>query len=657
MYYNKVLGRTGGILPKGGKGTFREKNVPSQYKVNLAEPKNISVASGQSASAAPIVAVNKARFDNRSGKTYSNVKSNDNLSYYLDFRDSLKVVSGGDTKTSKPVPTHSKPFHKSMPLFIQACIDTSYSADNALYDNTSKKRKFSTPANGIIVPVRDDLFGKLIDDLKRVSSGQFPVHEEWFDSFGSDFTPSRATELLTVITRVSKIISFAKEGNSWLGKGSVHMKSIMNSLLIKNLLNPKTFNKQKYYTHMYHIAEQSYDDHQGRAIRGEPKPAPLMNAQLPPLPFPSVYIQDVLLSHRQESEAALQDSIRQADMARRIADAALLQMMREVFDIEYPEANIANDVAATDYVGRPDMNQNQPQNVDNLRMVAAAVQVTANQPGLLARLGRGAINMLTPGRRAGAVAAAFTPGRRAAAVAGALTTPFNYMRRPIAINGITPARRLTYNEARRLTYNEDVDLHQSRMETPQPPEITPGFRERIRGFLGFARPQAALLQDIENVATPVRPIEQLALTQDNNARVQASPFRGTEFENLGLEQFAIDEENPNADPGFSRRRNVVIVLNRPQLTNAWNALSREVIDITQELDGQVPEMSTLQRYSPMRLIRYMRRTQESNEHLAHIRVALQTFNREIRISRDSNLITEAEFQNLRFPLGAMAGHR
>lgn len=400
---------------------------------------------------------------------------------------------------------------------------------------------------------------------------------------------------------------------------------------------------------MYHIAEQSYDDHQGRAIRGEPKPAPLMNAQLPPLPFPSVYIQDVLLSHRQESEAALQDSIRQADMARRIADAAFIQLFNQEMPLDMPETLMAiNELLATDYVGRPDMNQNQPQNVDNLRMVAAAVQVTANQPGLLARLGRGAINMLTPGRRAGAVAAAFTPGRRAAAVAGALTTPFNYMRRPIAINGITPARRLTYNE-------DEED--QSRMETPQPPEITPGFRERIRGFLGFARPQAALLQDIENVATPVRPIEQLALTQDNNARVQASPFRGTEFENLGLEQFAIDEENPNADPGFSRRRNVVIVLNRPQLTNAWNALSREVIDITQELDGQVPEMSTLQRYSPMRLIRYMRRTQESNEHLAHIRVALQTFNREIRISRDSNLITEAEFQNLRFPLGAMAGHR
>lgn len=566
MYYNKVLGRTGGILPKGGKGTFREKNVPSQYKVNLAEPKNISVASGQSASAAPIVAVNKARFDNRAGKTYSNVKSNDNLTYYLDFRDSLKVVSGGDTKVIKPVPTHSKPFHKSMPLFIQACIDTSYSADNALYDNTSKTRKFSTPANGIIVPVRNDLFGSLIDDLKRVSSGQFPVHEEWFDSFGADFTPSRATELLSVITRVSKIISFAKEGNTWLGKGSVHMKSIMNALLIKNLLIPKTYNKQKYYTHMYHIAEQSYDDYQGRAIRGEPKPAPLKNAQLPPLPFPSAYIQDILLSHRQESEAARQDAIRQADMARRIAEAAFIQMFNQEMPLDMPEANLNFPGLASGHVGRGgegfnidpnaggfgnydwDANLGAMNNAQAARAAAAndggggaliaprnpiqmidmAVDATAQNPGLMARIMMRLRGLATPRRDFGTPGQAnVTPFNRSIANArGYFTSPAG-IRRNLFGAGTTaprhaPIRRAIFGVSRAVP-GEEEDLGTGALAVRARAPRTHQDNDTPRGLITNFRAIVAAITPIRRITDETDAMERGARTPTDQPIRRAGP--------------------------------------------------------------------------------------------------------------------------------------
>ena len=362
MFQNKVLGRTGGILNKAPK---KADNIPKQYTFNISEASNDGVSRGLSASAAPIIAVDKRKFANKTKKFYKDVKSNDNLTYFLDFRDSLKVVSGGAEglvggvkEVSKPVPTHSKPFYKSMPLFIQACIDCNYGKDNILYDNTSKTRKFSTPANGRFVPERNDLFGILLDDLNRVSQGQFPIHEEWFDSFGADFTPSRAQELLSILARVSRLVNFTKETNTWIGKGSYHLTSIMNALLIKNLVDPRTYQKQKYYSHLYHISEQSYDDYQGRAIRGEPKPLPLKNATLPPLPFPSPYVQDILLGHRQEAEAARQDSMRQADMARRIASAAWIQLAHDELPFPFGDSYDAPILSSVPIFGPVGANQN-----------------------------------------------------------------------------------------------------------------------------------------------------------------------------------------------------------------------------------------------------------------------------------------------------------
>ena len=338
MYHNSILGRQGGILKNGGNGTKNKNNVPVQYRINLAEPNVNSVGTlrGASASAAPIIAVNKERFDNRSSKkAYMNKVSNENLTYALDFRDSLRKVSGGETISKgnvissgvdiyprdkvRPIPTQASPIHMSMPLFIQACINMNYGMDNVLYDNTSKSLKFSTPSNGLIVPERHELFGLLLDDLHRIENGQFPVHPEWYDSFGSKMVPSKAKKLASLLNRISSLIQFTKENNTWLGKGCNHMRSIMNALLTDHLLDPRKYKKQAYYTFFYHLTEQAYDDHQGRAIRGEPKPSPLKNAELPPLPFPAAYVIDVLYKFRRESEATRQDLLAQAELARRTA--------------------------------------------------------------------------------------------------------------------------------------------------------------------------------------------------------------------------------------------------------------------------------------------------------------------------------------------------
>lgn len=345
MYFNRVMGRTGG-MPFKGNGTMGQDKVPSQYQINLAEPgiKSVGVLRGASASSAPIIAVNKARYDNRQpSKLYDTKTSSDNMVYFLDFRDALKQISGSDESNynpttslislkpkSKPVPTHSTPVHKSMPLFIQACIDTNYGKDNALYDNTSKTLKFSTPANGRLVPERNDLFGMLMDDLMRIENGQFPVHEEWFDSFGLKMTPSKAHKLISILDRVSRLIGFMSENNTWLGKGSIHLRSIMNALLTKNLLDPATYEKQKYFSFFYHINEQAYDDNQGRAIRGEQKPEPLQNATLPTLPFPSPYIQDILLSYKQEEEAALKDLLANNELAVQMLTVAIQRGFSEL---------------------------------------------------------------------------------------------------------------------------------------------------------------------------------------------------------------------------------------------------------------------------------------------------------------------------------------
>lgn len=336
MFHSKILAPQGGILKNGGSGTFRQDKVPKQYELNLSEPNvgTVGTLRGASASAAPIVAVNKARFDNRSSTSaFTSKTSSENLTYFNDFRDAMKIVSGSESATSyqslkpdaKPVPTHSKSFQKILPLMIQACIDMNYGKDNVLYDNTSKSLKFSTPANGRIVPERKELFGMLLDDLHRVENGQFPVHSEWFDAFGTRMTPSKATKFVSILERISRLIQFTKENNTWLGKGCDHIKSIMNALLIKNLLNPKTYQKQKYFTHFYRINETAYDDHQGRAIRGQPKPVPLTNAALPALPFPSIYIMDILRSFRQESQAAQEDVLRQAELAARMAAEIVVQ--------------------------------------------------------------------------------------------------------------------------------------------------------------------------------------------------------------------------------------------------------------------------------------------------------------------------------------------
>lgn len=343
MYFNKVMGRTGGMPFKGQNGTKGQDAVPRQYQLNIAEPsiKSVGTLRGASASAAPIVAVNKERYDNRQpSKQYETKTSSGNLTFFLDFRDALKQVSGSDDNNynattslislkpkSKPVPTHSTPIHKSMPLFVQACIDTTYGKDNDLYDNTSKTRKFSTPAHGKLVPNRKNLFGLLMDDLSRIENGQFPVHEEWFDSFGIKMTPSKAHKLISLLDRIARLIGFMSENNTWLGKGSQHMLSIMNALLVKNLLNPKTYNKQKYFSFFYHINEQAYDDNHGRAIRGETKPVPLKDAQLPTLPFPSPYIRDILLSFRQEQEAAMKDLIAQNELAAQMLTTSLLRAL------------------------------------------------------------------------------------------------------------------------------------------------------------------------------------------------------------------------------------------------------------------------------------------------------------------------------------------
>lgn len=346
MFQSRVLGPQGGILRNGGNGTFGQKNVPKQYQLNLAEPsvKSVGVLRGASASAAPIIAVNKERYDNRSSKKqYETKVSSQNLTYFLDFRDAMKIVSGTESTThgaslkpdtsDRPIPTHSTPIHRSFSLFVQACIDMNYGKDNSLYDNTSKSLKFSTPANGRIVPERQELFGMLLDDLKRISNGQFPVHTEWFGSYGTKMTPSKAKDLLSLLERISRLIQFTKEKNTWLGKGCDHLLSIMNALLTKNLLQPGKYNKQKYFSHFYHINEMSYDDNQGRAIRGEPKPTPLQNATLGPLPFPSPYIQDILLSFRQEAEAAKQDMLRQAELAARMAAQAIATEAAEIAQV------------------------------------------------------------------------------------------------------------------------------------------------------------------------------------------------------------------------------------------------------------------------------------------------------------------------------------
>lgn len=335
MYQSKVLAPQGGILRNGGNGTFKQKNVPNQYQLNLAEPgtKSVGVLRGASASAAPIIAVNKERYDNRSSnKQYDTKPTSGNLTFFLDFRDAMKLVSGTESSSSyeslkpetKPVPTHSKPLHRLIPLFVQSCIDMNYGKDNALYDNTSKTLKFSTPANGRIVPERKELFGMLLDDLHRIENGQFPVHSEWFDSFGTKMTPSKAKGLLSVLERISRLIQFTKENNTWLGKGCDHIRSIMNALLIKNLIQPSSYTKQKYYSFFYHLFEQSYDEYQGRAIRGEPKPKPLVNATLPTLPFQNTFLHDVLMSHAQEKEAARQDLMTQTHLSNQVSTSAVL---------------------------------------------------------------------------------------------------------------------------------------------------------------------------------------------------------------------------------------------------------------------------------------------------------------------------------------------
>lgn len=314
-----------------GNGTFRQSNVPKQYQLNLAEPgiKSVGVLRGASASAAPVVAVNKARFDNRSSKKeIENTKSSENLTYFLDFRDALKIVAGTESSSnfeslkpeSKPVPSHSRPLHRLLPLIIQACIDMNYGKDNVLYDNTSKTLKFSTPANGRIVPERRELFGMLMDDLHKIENGQFPIHSEWFEAYGTKMTPSKAKSILSILERISRLIQFTKENNTWLGKGCDHIRSIMNALLIKNLINPKTYNKQKYFSFFYHLNEQTYDDYQGRAIRGESKPKPLVNATLPVLlPFPNSFVRDVLVAGRVEVEAARRDLMNQTQLASQTA--------------------------------------------------------------------------------------------------------------------------------------------------------------------------------------------------------------------------------------------------------------------------------------------------------------------------------------------------
>lgn len=314
-----------------GNGTFRQSNVPKQYQLNLAEPgiKSVGVLRGASASAAPVVAVNKARFDNRSSKKeIENTKSSENLTYFLDFRDALKIVAGTESSSnfeslkpeSKPVPSHSQPLHRLLPLIIQACIDMNYGKDNVLYDNTSKTLKFSTPANGRIVPERRELFGMLMDDLHKIENGQFPIHSEWFEAYGTKMTPSKAKSILSILERISRLIQFTKENNTWLGKGCDHIRSIMNALLIKNLINPKTYNKQKYFSFFYHLNEQTYDDYQGRAIRGESKPKPLVNASLPVLlPFPNSFVRDVLVAGRIEVEAARRDLMNQTQLASQAA--------------------------------------------------------------------------------------------------------------------------------------------------------------------------------------------------------------------------------------------------------------------------------------------------------------------------------------------------
>lgn len=339
-----------------GNGTFRQSNVPKQYQLNLAEPgiKSVGVLRGASASAAPVVAVNKARFDNRSSKKeIENTKSSENLTYFLDFRDALKIVAGTESSSnfeslkpeSKPVPSHSRPLHRLLPLIVQACIDMNYGKDNVLYDNTSKTLKFSTPANGRIVPERRELFGMLMDDLHKIENGQFPIHSEWFEAYGTKMTPSKAKSILSILERISRLIQFTKENNTWLGKGCDHIRSIMNALLIKNLINPKTYNKQKYFSFFYHLNEQTYDDYQGRAIRGESKPKPLVNASLPVLlPFPNSFVRDVLVAGRVEVEAARRDLMNQTQLASQAAVTSQVPINNNVDGIN----NITNDAIRND---------------------------------------------------------------------------------------------------------------------------------------------------------------------------------------------------------------------------------------------------------------------------------------------------------------------
>lgn len=355
MYFNKKMGKSGG-MPFKGNGTEKQSDVPRQYQLNISEPgiKSVGTLRGSSASAAPIVAVNKARYDNRQpSKHYEEKTSSQNLTYFLDFRDALKKVSGTDELNvnpttsltslkpiSKPVPIHSTPIHISMPLFIQACIDMNYGKDNSLYDNTSKTLKFSTPAHGKIQPERKELFGMLMDDLNRIEQGQFPVHEEWFDCFGTKMTPSKAHKLRSLLERISRLIGFMLENNTWLGKGSVHMRSIMNALLTKNLIEPKTYQKQKYYSFFYHLTEQSYDDNQGRAIRGEPKPRPLVNAEMKTIPFPATYIKDALFAQNQERDAIQLDAYLQMRRAAEMASMAVTETVAT--DVQFGSPNLEN---------------------------------------------------------------------------------------------------------------------------------------------------------------------------------------------------------------------------------------------------------------------------------------------------------------------------
>lgn len=315
MFAAKKIGRSGGILPHGGNSTAMQGRVPLSHSINLAEPKPFQ---SQSASAAPVVAVNKARFDNRS-QSAKPAKSSENITFYNDFRDALRKVSGDDVSEALPVPKHAKPFHKSMPLFIQACINVNYDKDNLKYENHSRVRKFSTPAHGKLIPVRDNLYAKLQDDLLRISNGQFPVHAEWFHTYGRDITPSRANDLLAILNRISSLLQFTNEKNTWKGKGCDQMLSIMNALVIQNVLMPKTYSKQKYYSMFFHINEASYDEHQKRAITGMPKNLPLRNGKLPDLPFPSMMATDILRSH--QSQSAIIYNVLSVALPRKVASS------------------------------------------------------------------------------------------------------------------------------------------------------------------------------------------------------------------------------------------------------------------------------------------------------------------------------------------------